>query len=92
MDATKFPFHWDGFGINAADGERLAKVNLEKHHWDVHTHHPIPNPDFEYLGRLFSSAPQLVELLKDLANFKTGEGYDTPEVDNLIKFIETGEK
>ena len=58
---TPTPFRYDGHGINAADGTRIAKVCIQRLAGDQRG----INPEFDRLSNLFAAAPKLLASLKE---------------------------
>lgn len=71
MARTSEPFSFDGHGINAADGGRIAKMSGcgvipksdENGKW---------NPEFDRVGNLLASAPELSKRLNEAIDLLIG--------------------
>ena len=58
--AYKPPFHFDGHGINDAEGTRLATLNTQAYTYDTGT--PVRNPEHEELGALLGASHELLTM------------------------------
>ena len=60
---TPAPFHFDGHGVNDANGERIAKLSecgtIPSHFGNSR------NPEFYRVGGLLAAAPELLEALQE---------------------------
>ena len=67
------PYHWDGYGINDANGQRIAKmsdVGVIQAYADDGT----KNPEFDRVGMLLAAAPDLLEACHAIAALSDGQG------------------
>jgi len=89
---------FDFFGVNgySNDGDsysvRIAKMNIPPENWINHPPYHIPNPDYNYFGRLFEKSPEMLKMLKEYLYLIMT--MDLPltekEIRDLIKYIEKG--
>lgn len=55
---TKAPFHFDGHGINDANGQRVTKVREDLR--------MVDREEFDVLSNLFAAAPEMQDALQDV--------------------------
>ncbi len=61
------PFHFDGHGINDADGNRIGKANINR--YDRRS-----RIEYSEVSRLFAAAPELLAALKFLVREARASG------------------
>jgi len=97
IDRTK-QLSFDGFGVNGWDtdgyGARIAKLQLYANSWNADPPYNVRNSDFDYYGRLFEKSPEMLNWLKDFSQMAESNNQPvlSDKIDELIKYIETGEK
>lgn len=73
---TTAPFRSDGWGINDADGQRIAKVTeLVKY---------VNQEEFEVLTTLFAAAPEMQMLLAEIHGILQRKGITRTKVENAM--------
>ena len=60
---TPGPWRFDGHGVNAADGQRIATLRESLKH----------SPEGEATGAALAAAPELLEALRTIARSSTGQ-------------------
>jgi hypothetical protein len=91
MNHTKGPWGFDGHGINSPEGERICKV-AHSEPYDYPNGKAVRNERFDADSKLIASAPELLQLVKQLTETLEGEGLDklhvVDDANELLKKLE----
>ncbi len=83
MSQAKRPWKFDGHGINAANGDRIAKVALENYTYQ--TGLPVRNAEFDSISHLLKAAPELLEACEDLIQLWHDWAKDSDQLKNPLR-------